>query len=205
MTSVNQDAWRVVQPELLAGENICWSGQPNTSVIFHKDDSFLIPISVLWGGFAMFWEAAVAGLFRQGNPWVFGALWGIPFVVYGQYLIWGRFLYAAWKKKRTFYAVTTRRVIAVQQSWRRQTVCTYIDTMPTLIRENGSNGTGTLRFAQWEIEHPGARQLGWVRFDLMAIGRVPTFVDIDDVDSVYRVVSDLREKARPAHKSCVTG
>lgn len=60
MEPVNQDAWRVVQPELLAGENICWSGQPNTSVTFHKDDSFLIPISLLWGGFMMFGEAAAS-------------------------------------------------------------------------------------------------------------------------------------------------
>ena len=30
----------------------------------------------------------------------------------------------------------------------------------------------------------------------MTVGNVPTFVDIDDVDSVYRLVSDLREKAR---------
>jgi hypothetical protein len=195
MAPLNQDAWRVVQPELLAGESICWSGQPNTSVIFHKDDFFLIPISLLWGGFAMFWETEVTGLFRQGNPWVFGLLWGIPFVLYGQYIIWGRFLYAAWKKKRTFYAVTTRRVIAVQQGWQRQTAFTYIDTLPTLTRENGANGTGTLRFAQWEMEHPRARQLGWTRFDVMAIGRVPTFIDIDDVNSVYKLVSDLREKS----------
>jgi hypothetical protein len=147
------------------------------------------------GGFAMFWEAEVAGLFRQGNPWVFGAVWGIPFLLFGQYLIWGRFLYAAWKKKRTFYAVTTRRVIVVQQGWQRRVASTYIDTLPTLARENRSNGTGTLRFAQWEVEHPRAQQLGWTRFDVMAIGRVPTFVDIDDVNSVYQLVSDLRGKA----------
>jgi hypothetical protein len=30
----------------------------------------------------------------------------------------------------------------------------------------------------------------------MAVGSVPTFMDIEDVDSVYRLVSDLREKTR---------
>jgi hypothetical protein len=196
MAPINQDAWRVIQPGLIAGESICWAGQPNTSVIFHKDDAFLIPVSLLWGGFMMFWEAVVAGPFRSHGPWVFGMLFGIPFVVYAQFLIWGRFLYAAWKKKRTFYAVTTRRVIVVQQVWRRQTASADIETLPTLTREKGSNGTGTLRFAKWEIEHPGAQQLGWTRFDVMALGIVPTFVDIDNVDSVYQMVSDLREKVR---------
>jgi hypothetical protein len=30
----------------------------------------------------------------------------------------------------------------------------------------------------------------------MAVGAVPRFVDIDDADTVYRLVSSLREKAR---------
>ena len=119
MAIVNQNAWRVIQPELFAGESIRWAGQPNTSVIFHRDDSFLVPISLLWGGFMMLWEAEVAGLLRPRNPNILLVLIGIPFVVAAQYLIWGRFLYAAWKKKRTFYALTTRRVIVVQHGLQR--------------------------------------------------------------------------------------
>jgi hypothetical protein len=38
----------------------------------------------------------------------------------------GGFLYAAWKKKRTHYAVTNRRVIVVQDGWKRQMASTYI-------------------------------------------------------------------------------
>ena len=53
-----------------------------------------------------------------------------------------------------------------------------------------------VRFAKWEMAHPGAQQLGFTRFDVMAIGRVPTFLDIDDVDSVYRLIPDLQMEAR---------
>jgi hypothetical protein len=201
MASINQDARSVIQPGLFAGESICWAGQPNTNVIFHKDDAFLIPVSLLWGGFMMFWEAVVAGLFRSHDTWVLGMLFGIPFVIYAQCLIWARFLYAAWKKKRTFYAVTTRRVIVVQDGWQRQSAVANIDTLPNLMRENGPNGTGTVRFAKWQTEHPGCQPLGWTRFDVMAIGSVPTFVDIDDVDSVYQLVSDLQKKARAQRTS----
>jgi hypothetical protein len=38
-------------------------------------------------------------------------LWGVPFVVIGQYMIWGRFLYDAWLKPRTYYGITNRRVL----------------------------------------------------------------------------------------------
>jgi hypothetical protein len=124
---------------------------------------------------------------------------GILFVLMGQYLIWARFFYAAWKKKRTHDALTNRRVIVVQNGWKRQMASTYIDTLPTLIKEGGSNGVGTLRFAQAEPMWSGRR--GWGGWDGMSVGSVPAFVDVEDLESVYRLVSDLREKARTAKAS----
>jgi hypothetical protein len=100
MPTINQDSLLAIQPELTSGESLLWAGQPNSGVIFHKEDLFLIPFSLLWGGFAIFWEGAVAGYWgssgtRSGHAWVFGMIWGIPFVLIGQYMIWGRFLYSA--------------------------------------------------------------------------------------------------------------
>ncbi len=196
----NADSMTVIQPELPSGESVVWAGQPSGSVFFHKEDAFLIPFSLLWGGFAIFWELGVAGFWgsgsRSGNPWLFGMLWGIPFVLIGQYMIWGRFFYAAWKKKRTHYAITNRRVIVVQNGWSRQMASAYLDSLPTLIKEGRSNGIGSLRFAQAESMWSGRR--GWGAWDGMTVGNVPTFVDIRDIDYVYRLVSDLREKARTA-------
>ncbi len=198
MPRINQDSLMAVQPELTPGESVLWAGQPNTRVIFHKEDVFLVPFSLLWGGFAIFWETGVLGFWNSGPrpggfSW-FMALWGIPFVVVGQYLIWGRFFYAAWKKKRTHYAVTGRRLIVVQNGWKPQTASVYVDGLPTLIKEGGSGGgLGTLRFAQ--PDPMWARRSGWGAWDSMSVGGVPTFVDIEDVDGVYRLVSDLREKA----------
>lgn len=69
-----------------------------------------------------------------------------------------------------------------------------LDSLPTLIKEGGSNEIGTLRFAQAESMWSGRR--GWGAWDEMAIGNILIFVDIDEVDYVYRLVSDLTEKAR---------
>ena len=200
MPQINQESLAAIQPDLISGESILWAGQPNTRVIFHRVDVFMIPFSFLWGGFAIFWEAGVSGYWgsgqHSGGPWLFGMLWGVPFVLVGQYLIWGRFIYAAWKKKRAHYAVTNRRVIVVQNGWRRQMTSAYIDTLPTLTVEGGSHGFGTLRFAQAEPIWSGRQ--GWGAWDGMSIGSVPTFVDVEDVQSVHRLVSELREKARTA-------
>ena len=61
MSVISQDSVAAIQPELLSGESILWAGQPNHRVVFHKEDVFLIPFSLLWGGFAIFWEAGVSG------------------------------------------------------------------------------------------------------------------------------------------------
>jgi hypothetical protein len=197
MPQINQEAVIAIQPELAAGETIAWAGQPKLGVILHKEDWYLIPFSLLWGGFALFWESGVSGLggFTRGaSAPLFFQLWGIPFVLVGQYLIWGRFLYAAWLTRRTYYAATNRRVIVVQNGWQRQMASSYIDSVPTLIKEGGSNGTGILRFAPVQPMWSGRQ--GWGAWNSLSVGAIPAFIDIEDVDSVYRLVSDLREKAR---------
>ncbi len=198
MAQISPSSAVAVQPELLSGESIAWAGQPQNSVVFHKDDILLIPVSLLWGGFAVFWEASVLGIWgtQAHTPWTFGALFGIPFVLVGQYLIWGRFLYVAWLKRRTHYAVTNRRVVTVQDGWRRQTASAYLDSLSVLIKEGGS-GIGILRFDNpppvWSRNNRGFR--GW---NGLSVEGTPTFVDIEDVDYVYRIISDLRERARTA-------
>ena len=61
MPQINPESMQAVQPDLISGESILWAGQPNTRVIFHKEDALLIPFSLLWGGFAIFWEVGVSG------------------------------------------------------------------------------------------------------------------------------------------------
>jgi hypothetical protein len=195
---LNPDSQLAIQSELGPNERLLWSDQPKQGFSLHREDVFLIPFSLLWGGFAIFWEAGVMGLWtngpRSGPVSSFMMLWGVPFVLIGQYFIWGRFIYGSWKKRRTFYGVTDRRVIVVQNAWSRQVASAYINTLPTIIKETGRNGSGTLRFAQQVSPWAGAR--GWGAWDGMSVGTVPTFVDIENLDSVYRLVSDLRDKTQ---------
>jgi len=209
---MNAASMMAIQPELASGESVLWAGQPNPRVMFHKDDIFAIPFSFLWGGFAIFWEAGVTGYWGNGTRThsapLFMVLWGIPFVLVGQYFIWGRFFHAAWLKKRTHYAVTDRRVIVVQDGWSRQMRSAFLDTLPTISREGPRDGPGTLRFtdavstfaftrSQQKTRGPFA---GWNPVAVSA-GTLPVFTDIDEIDLVYRLVSDLREKARSSRSS----
>jgi hypothetical protein len=148
---------------------------------------------LIWGAFAILWEVQVAGFWSQHGsqevPIAF-VLWGIPFVLISQYLIWGRFVYATWKKKRTFYAVTNRRVMVVQNGWSRITASAYLDTLPALMKETSSGKSGSLRFAT--AESSWLSLFAWKIWDNMSIGANPEFLDLEDVHAVYNIVSELR-------------
>ena len=99
-----------LQQYLRADERLLWHGTPDAGVLFTPEDAFLIPFSILWCGFAIFWESSVIG----GNAPFFFRLWGIPFVVIGLYFVVGRFFYKSYRKRRTMYAITTRRAMMVE-------------------------------------------------------------------------------------------
>lgn len=197
MITSEPQALMKIQLEMWSGESAHWAGMPNPKVIFHSDDWAAIPFTLLWTGFFVFWEASALGYWgtasRTGGADLFMSLWGIPFLVIGNYLVWGRFLMDAWLKKRTYYAVTNRRVLILQEGWNRKTNWMYLEAIPSIEREGAT--TGTLWFGK---KYPvlagrGQKTRSMSRFE---VSDIPVFADIDDVDGVQRLVQELRENAR---------
>jgi hypothetical protein len=198
MQNLSPDEEHYLQNELADGESLLWSGKPNPRVIFHPSDWYMIPFSLLWGGFAIFWEAGVTGSFgfsdgHSAPP--FFMLWGIPFVIIGQYFIWGRFFYAAWKKTRILYAITNRRVLVIALRPWPKTISAFIDNIPVIDKEVRSDGIGTLKFGNinnspWS----GSRRNTGTMDGLYLNSGIPVFVDVDDVASVVAIVTGQRER-----------
>jgi hypothetical protein len=186
-----------IQPELLAGESLLWAGQPQKKVIFHSRDWFAIPFSFMWGGFAIFWEWGVTGgLGSSGrhSPDFF-MLWGIPFVVMGQYMIWGRFLYTAWRKGRTHYGVTNKRVLILNSGSTRKITDRYFASLDSVSLSVRSDGIGTIEFSPAAIHNPsfwsnGRRRNNQIDIDLSQ----PIFHDIEDARSVYELIQAQRQQ-----------
>lgn len=198
-SGITSDVLAQIQPELLSGESLLWSGQPLGRVIFHQRDLFTIPFSLLWGGFAIFWEWGVTGHFggsanRHPAPGFFG-LWGIPFVVMGQYLIWGRFFYTAWRKGRTYYAVTNKRVVVVSTGFTRKLIDGYLHNLDSASLTLRSDGIGTIEFAPsafslstWSFGQ--RRRDNQIDIDLGSLA----FFDIPDARAVYQIIQSQREQ-----------
>jgi len=86
LSRVDPVASQKIAPYLSSDETLHRAGMPNPNIIFHSDDWAAIPFSLLWTGFFVFWEF---GVWKQQSTFMF--LWGIPFLLIGNYMVWGRF------------------------------------------------------------------------------------------------------------------
>ena len=195
MTTIDQRATKQIQPELVSDESIIWAAMPNPKIIFHSDDWAAIPFSILWLGFFIFWEAEALGLTKgTGIPHgrdLFFELWGIPFLLIGNFMLWGRFLWDAWIKRRTYYAITNRRVILLQCSWKKRISSLFLRELPAISAEGTTIGTLWLGPKYPVIAGKGKKTRSMSRYDL---GDVPVLADIDEVESVHRLLLELRAK-----------
>jgi hypothetical protein len=173
------DEGRISIP-LLDGERIIWTGAPANGLLFTARDWLLIPFSLLWGGFAIFWESGVA---QKGVP-LFFLLWGVPFVLIGLFLIIGRFFADAWLRGRTRYALTNRRILIERGGAFPKFTALHLDTMPATQFAPGAAGRGTLRFGDpapmWGRNGFGS----W----MPALDPTPQFLAIDDAQRVFQLI-----------------
>ena len=182
-----------LQPQLLAGERILWTGHPDPRRLLAPADAFLIPFSLLWGGFALFWEAGVLGLFGKApiGVDVLFVLWGVPFVLVGQYFIWGRFLYKRRDRRRTIYAVTSQRVLVLRG---RGVQSMFLEQLPTLNQHSRADGSGSIDFNSAPFGYGYWANTG---MDFFGWRGTLAFYDIPQVANVYRLVAEARRGQNP--------
>lgn len=138
----SESSSQIILPLLGREERLLWSAQPRQGLILRSNDAFLIPFSLLWGGFAFFWESSVVG----SNAPILFRLWGIPFVVAGLYLIVGRFFVDAKLRSKTFYGLTTERIIIVGGLLSRTTKSLQLRTLSDVSLAESAGDVGTITF-----------------------------------------------------------
>jgi hypothetical protein len=180
--------------ELATGEKVLWSGQPDNRRWLYPEDLVLLPFSILWGGFAIFWEASVLTATSAhggtGERALF-SLWGIPFVLIGMYLTLGRLFARRWIRRGSLYVVTDQRILAFSPSWtgRSRVKMIWLNSYPPLERRNGRGDLGTLCVGTMA---PGQHWLGassgWPGTSWMR-GSAIVLADIPDASDVYALVA----------------
>ena len=188
--SASPRARGLLEQHLAPDEWIEWAGAPDPTKHTNRGDVFLIPFSIAWGGFAIFWEGAAI---VSGQP--FFIVWGLAFVVAGLYMMVGRFFYKEHRRRRTVYAVTNRRVMSVVQRHNGAVVeAKYLRTLSSVSTTADSRGYGSIRF------DPSGLPAAWADsgmgfFDSVSSRVGLCFFDVDDAPAVAALVERLRAAA----------
>lgn len=168
---------------LTDNERVLWRGAPEQGHLFTPMDIFLVPFSVMWCGFAIFWEVTAI---LSGAP-VFFCLFGIPFVFVGLFLVFGRFIVQKRLINNTRYVVTDKRALRY-----RNGKVDFIDYCSGVkIHTNiGKNGCGTITFG----EMPYPMMMGYnMMFEFMGNGPF-MMTNIPQVNEVYKIIEQNRAK-----------
>jgi hypothetical protein len=179
----------VLRRELGPSERLLWFGQPRQGFMLRMSDAFVIPFSLMWGGFAIFWETSV--LLAKAPP--FFALWGIPFVVIGLHMIAGRFWTDARQRANTFYGVTSERILIIAGLFSQQTKSLNLETLSDLSLSEKPDGSGTIIFGNMPY---GAWTHGAAGWHGMGTQLLPQFESIPDARAVYDLIRKTQNEAK---------
>jgi hypothetical protein len=184
---------------LSPGEKVLWTGKPPRNLLLlQTGDLIILPFFLFWTGFACFWEFSVLAIFLSGGanmagPGICMPLFGLPFVAVGFFMLGGRFVGDVLARRRTFYALTSRRVLIVTGRRSQSVTSVPLDKIENVGMTLHRNGTGTLVFAGG----PAVTRFGGFTYYASRAGNssnaIPAFDHIHDPKKVYDMVLEAQD------------
>lgn len=183
-----------IQRELTGTETLLWTGRPRQGIAFHARDIFSIPWSVLWTGGVFY----MVSIFFRRAPWpasAVGMAVFMPFILFGLYIVFGRFLLEAKQRERICYGVTDQRIIIIYGLTRRVVRSLDWQTLTEAYMYGRADGKGTIVFSPrpWGASVWGApaRDTVWWRI-------IPWAAQAFDTIPNAKAVHGIIEKAQAA-------
>jgi len=174
--------------ELKKGEELLWHGRPGGGIKFRLIDIFLVPFSLFWGGGVIFLEF---GAITSGTNIIFPIL-GVPFVLIGLYLLFGRFYIDLYRRKNTLYALTNHRLLTIQKLRKKNVKSINLSFVSNTNISENRDGSGTIT-VYTDGSMAGTFDFGNKTFLSFIAGEptMPTLEDISDVREVYNLLMSV--------------
>lgn len=190
-------AYEALSGQLSRGEHVVWIGKPDPRRHFSPADKFLLPFTILWLAFAMLGivgSVSSANTHNAGGA-IFPAIW---FGVIAVYLGLVRFIVKARRKRRTLYAITDRRVLALVRRRRGDHLNTgYLNALPGVNERLRRDGSGSVIFGSPSFRD-GLYANSGLEFSWLGSGPL-AFYDIKDAAQVARLVRELHDSTLGSH------
>lgn len=142
---------------ILKDEIILWMGKPEKGNLLAGQTLTSIPFGIVWLAFCCFWEFNVI---RSGAP-LFMALWGLPFIAIGIYLLFGSLIRNVYLRNKTFYVITDKKIIIKRGN---KINMYYGSDLPPMSIKFHKNGNGTLIFRE-EMYYYRGRRINYFTLD----------------------------------------
>ena len=174
-----------LRQHLDSNEKLVWTGRPKTGIVFRTADIFLIPFSLFWCGFAIFWFTSALA---SGAPFFF-AMFGIPFVVIGLIFVFGRFIIDAKQRENTYYGVTDDRIIIKSGIYRKSIKSLNIKTLSEIEYVEKNDGSGTINIGPKNPMMIWGNGMNW----WPGVKATPSLELIPDVRKVYNKIIEIQK------------
>jgi len=182
------ESFAVIKQELAPEERLLWSGHPRRGLALRSSDLMMIPFSLIWASFAIFWETMVI----RGKAPLVMKLWGIPFVLIGLYMVIGRFFVDAWQRSRTTYGLTNERVIIISNFSGTKIKSLNLRTLTDITLDQKSDEVGTITFAP-AVAAFNSRDM-WANRRSQPVG--PRLEMIENARRVYEMIREAQRQLK---------
>jgi len=199
----------VLLQELAPGERLLWAGRPRQGVRLVPADVFLVPFGVIFTVIPL--VIAIVLLVKGEGAALLDAIQGLAaLLTAGVYLLGGRFFLDARRRAHTFYGLTDRRALLVEDRGARRTTSIPLASAEPMALIEAGEGRGTIRFGVSRDEQtPVIRQLHRGRGAGPSIvdaasargGELPVFEEIEDARVVYEQLREVQETLYDAEAS----
>lgn len=173
--------------QLASDESIQWQGKSEKKKMIGYSDYMYIPFSLMWLGFICVWEYNIIVVHY---PLIFHAL-GIPMLIAGVYMAFGRFFYKAYRKKKSCYVITNRRVIETYEDSRLGYKEKELKDIGRMVRFVEKDGVGTLVFDDINPAYIMKLNDGMEPFRRKT-RKVIGFYDVKDAEQLYELIQTLK-------------
>ena len=103
----NQENTNVFDSRLMIKEEILWQGKPEKPKGVSGNQIYMLCFATFWEAFSIFW---VVTAFKSGAPNLF-CVFGMPFIFVGIYLFYSAITNGGASYKKTYYAITNKRIL----------------------------------------------------------------------------------------------
>ena len=179
-----------IKPYLGADEAILWCDKPKKLFVFTMSEVFTTLFGIVWLAFSMFWvisayfatsgtDDAVARIFT---------LFGLPFVLIGLYLVIFRHIFSVISRRKTIYALTSKRAVIVHTGRREYMQEFKYKDISNIRIKSDENDLGSIIFLSSPIHY----HRGTGKYANSTSG----FFGICDVKKVYKILSQYMENEK---------